>query len=97
MATVLGRLTFRGLNRLGILKRVMRRENLDYMEEQTMQMEALDLVKVESPGAAVMAPDSWDAERKRLILYSFYCETIAGRKFRGPGERKNFPLSYIFP
>ena len=64
-ATLLGRLTFRTLHRLGILKRVMHRESLDYMEEHALQMEALESIKVEDAGAAVMAPESWDAERKR--------------------------------
>lgn len=79
MATFLGRLTFRSLNRLGILKRVMLREHLDFMEEQTLQMEALESVKVATPGTAVLAPESWDAERKRQKALRMLNERLAAQ------------------
>lgn len=64
-ATLIGRFTFRSLHRFGLLKRVIGKEHLDYMEENTLQMEALECIEVRSAGTAVLAPEGWDSERKR--------------------------------
>lgn len=76
LATIIGRLTFRTLGRLGVLKRVMRRENFDYIEEQTLRMESLE---VTNPVTAVLAPESWDAERKRQKALRMLNERLASK------------------
>nr|CAD2172994.1 unnamed protein product [Meloidogyne enterolobii] len=64
-ATLIGRFTFRSLHRFGLLKRVIGKEHLDYMQENSLQMEALECIQVKSVGTAVLAPEGWDSERKR--------------------------------
>ncbi|KAF7639320.1 hypothetical protein Mgra_00001283 [Meloidogyne graminicola] len=64
-AGLIGRFTFRSLHRFGLLKRVIGREHLDIMEENTLQMEALECVEVRTVGTAVLPPEGWDSERKR--------------------------------
>ena len=71
-ATLIGRFTFRSLHRFGLLKRVIGKEHLDYMQENSLQMEALECIQVKSVGTAVLAPEGWDSERKRLLLKLFF-------------------------
>jgi len=42
------------------------------MQENSLQMEALECIQVKSVGTAVLAPEGWDSERKRLIWKLFF-------------------------
>jgi hypothetical protein len=59
---------------------MIRREHMDMLEEQNLEMDALDAVKVETAGAAVSAPESWDAERKRQKALRMLNERLAAQQ-----------------
>jgi hypothetical protein len=50
------------------------------MEEQSLQMEALESVKVENAETAVLAPESWDVERKRQKALRMLNERLAAQQ-----------------
>uniref|UniRef100_A0A915LTG8 Uncharacterized protein n=1 Tax=Meloidogyne javanica TaxID=6303 RepID=A0A915LTG8_MELJA len=66
-ATLIGRFTFRSLHRFGLLKRVIGKEHLDYMQENSLQMEALECIQVKSVGTAVLAPEALRMLNERLM------------------------------
>uniref|UniRef100_A0A183BPE0 Transmembrane protein n=1 Tax=Globodera pallida TaxID=36090 RepID=A0A183BPE0_GLOPA len=78
LAALLGRLVFRTLRRLGVLRRVLRSEQLAHAEEDALQLDTLHALRVVDASAAVLAPEGWDAERKRQKALRMLNERLAG-------------------
>nr|CAD2169857.1 unnamed protein product [Meloidogyne enterolobii] len=92
-ATLIGRFTFRSLHRFGLLKRVIGKEHLDYMQENSLQMEALECIQVKSVGTAVLAPEGWDSERKRQKALRMLNERLmASNAINSPPENSQKQL-----
>uniref|UniRef100_A0A914IAU4 Derlin n=1 Tax=Globodera rostochiensis TaxID=31243 RepID=A0A914IAU4_GLORO len=77
LAALLGRLVFRTLRRLGVLRRVLRSEQLAHAEEDALHMDTLHALRVVDASAAVLAPEGWDAERKRQKALRMLNERLA--------------------
>ncbi|KAL3121947.1 hypothetical protein niasHT_001946 [Heterodera trifolii] len=77
LATLCGRLTFRSLRRAGVLRRVLRTERLAQAEEDTLHADTLQSLRVVDASAAVLAPEGWDAERRRQKALRMLNERLA--------------------